>query len=154
MVRTLGGCIAVAICSAVHREYLKDRLSTFLSPAQLAAVQKSNGFIAQLPEDTRHRIGSIFGESYNRQFQVMLAFAGLNVIITIVLAVVRKRSGIFGIMPRQQNPTELTGTKESKTSEVGERKTKDIVATAALHSPSDSPLDDTSKTATRKMDER
>jgi hypothetical protein len=144
MVRTLGGCVAVAICSAIHREYLKTRLSAFLSPAQLAAVQKSNGFISQLPEDTRHRIGSIFGESYNRQFQVMLAFAGLNVIITIALALVRKRLGIFGSMPQRQDPNELTKTKDSKTNHVAEGETKDNITTAALHVPSETIPDDMS----------
>jgi hypothetical protein len=123
MVRTLGGCVAVAICSAIHREYLKDQLSVFLPAAQIAAVQKSNGYVAQLPEDMRHRIGGIFGSSYNRQFQVMLAFAGLNFVVTIILTLVRKRMGIFGVMPGQQDAKEFTKTTEARTGDAaaGER---------------------------------
>jgi hypothetical protein len=145
MVRTLGGCVAVAICSAVQREYLNNRLSAFLSPTELAAVQKSSGFISQLPDDTRHRIGSIFGKSYNRQFQVMLAFAGLNVIITIVLALVRKRMGIFGSMPQRQDTNELAKAKEHKTKHVAEGDTKDDTRTAALRLPLNATPNDMSK---------
>ena len=120
MVRTLGGCVAIAICSAIHRDFLSDRLSTFLSTAQIEAVQKSSGYIAQLPEETRNRIGEIFGRSYNRQFQIMLAFTGLNLITTIALVVVRKRMGIFGTMPVRKEENEFTQTAEPKQNDVEE----------------------------------
>jgi hypothetical protein len=92
MVRTLEGCIAVVICSAIH-EYLASRLSSFLSPTQIAAMSKSSGCIAQLPEDARERIGKSFNGSYNKQFYVMLAFAALNLIVTMIIACVRKTNG-------------------------------------------------------------
>jgi MFS family permease len=90
MVRTLGGCVAIAICSAVHRDVLNARLIDTLSPEQITMVRTSSSFIAQLPEGVRVRIGVVFGESYNRQFQVMIAFTGLNVIVAIILTVVRR----------------------------------------------------------------
>lgn len=108
MVRTLGGCVAVAVCSAIHREFSSDRLSAFLSPEQIVAVQKSSGFIAQLPEDVRDRVGEVFGQSYNRQFQIMLAFAGLNIIVAIAVAMVRKKMGIFNTMPVRKEQNEFT----------------------------------------------
>jgi hypothetical protein len=135
MVRTLGGCVAVAICSAIHREYLKDRLSIFLGPAQIAAVQKSNSFIAQLPEDMQHRIGAIFGRSYNRQFQVMMAFAGLNMIVTVILALVRKRMGLFGVMPGRQDAKQFMTTEERTGNAVAEGKMESTGTTTTIESP-------------------
>jgi MFS family permease len=102
MVRTLGGCVAVAICSAIHREVLNDRLSAFLSPKEIGSVAASSGYVARLPQDTRERIGVIFGESYNRQFRIMVTFAGLNVVVAVGLALVRKRLGVFGQMPKRE----------------------------------------------------
>jgi hypothetical protein len=135
MVRTLGGCVAVAICSAVHREYLNDRLSSFLSPTQIAAVLKSSGYIAQLPENTRNRIGKSFGGSYNKQFQVMLAFAGLNVVVTVILALIRKRLGIFGTMPTRKDGNEFTKAADEKDNDMKGAKQADTVIIAADVSP-------------------
>jgi hypothetical protein len=117
MVRTLGGCVAVAICSAIHREHLNNRLSSFLPPTQIERLLESSGYIATLPEGTRYRIGNSFGDSYNKQFQIMLAFAGLNVVITILLALVRKKLGIFGSVPQRQEANEFTRTAEQNTND-------------------------------------
>jgi hypothetical protein len=136
MVRTLGGCVAVAICSAIHREHLHNRLSSFLSTTQIAAVLKSSGYVAQLPEQTRYRVGNSFGGSYNKQLQIMLAFAGLNVIVTILLAFVRKKMGIFGTMPQRKEANEFTQAAEQKT-DVGEAVNipTDTTTTAVDRSP-------------------
>lgn len=132
MVRTLGGCVAVAICSAIHREHLHDRLSSFLSTRQIAAVLKSSSYVAQLPEQTRYRIGNSFGGSYNKQFQIMLAFAGLNVIVTILLAFVRQRMGIFGTMPQRNEANEFTQAAEQKTDAAEEVNIQTDTITAAV----------------------
>ncbi|KAF2630574.1 MFS general substrate transporter [Macroventuria anomochaeta] len=81
MMRTLGGCVAVAICTAVHREYTSDRLTAYLSPEQIAAVQTSSAALAQLPETLKNEVAGIFGGSYNRQFLIILAFTGLNLLV-------------------------------------------------------------------------
>lgn len=107
MFRTLGGCVAIAICSAVHRESLNAKLPKFLAPEQVSAARGSSRFIALLPEDVRASVGAIFGRSYNRQFQVMLAFGGLNLLITIILALVRKRLGVFGKQPERKEGNEF-----------------------------------------------
>jgi hypothetical protein len=70
-------------------------------------VLSSSSLIAQLPENVRDRIGIVFGNSYNRQFQVMIGFAGLNVFVAIILAVVRRRSGVFGITPERKEGNEF-----------------------------------------------
>ncbi|KAH6866787.1 putative MFS multidrug transporter [Alternaria rosae] len=92
MVRTLGGCVAVAICSAIHREHLNTGLSDFLSRGEIREMQSLTSLTAHLPDAVRDRVGVVFGKSYNRQFQVMLAFTGLNIIVAVILAIVRKRS--------------------------------------------------------------
>lgn len=49
--------------------------------------------------------------SDNRQFQVMLAFTGLNIIVAVILAIVRKRSGLFGLIPERKEGNEYTEAK-------------------------------------------
>ncbi|KAF2644251.1 hypothetical protein P280DRAFT_466911 [Massarina eburnea CBS 473.64] len=117
MMRTLGGAVAVAICSALHHNLLDDQLPTVLSPQQAAAVEESSVFINMLPEETREQLGRVFGKSYNRQFQVMIACALLNFLVAIALAVVRKRRGIFGTIPVRKEGNEFTKTvpKEGET---------------------------------------
>ncbi|KAB2100782.1 hypothetical protein AG0111_0g10987 [Alternaria gaisen] len=107
MVRTLGGCVAVAICSAIHREHLDKELSGFLSREELGEMQRSTSMVARLPDAVRDRVGVVFGGSYNKQFQVMIAFTGLNVIVAVILATVRKRSGLFGLSPRREEGNEF-----------------------------------------------
>ncbi|CAN9403798.1 unnamed protein product [Alternaria alternata] len=107
MVRTLGGCVAVAICSAIHREHLDKELSGFLSREELSEMQRSTSMVARLPDAMRDRVGVVFGDSYNKQFQVMIAFTGLNVIVAVILATVRKRSGLFGLPPRREEGNEF-----------------------------------------------
>jgi MFS family permease len=107
MMRTLGGCVAVAICTAVHREYTADKLTEFLSPDQIASVQTSSAALTQMPEVLKNEVASIFGGSYNRQFLIMLAFTSLNLIVAVLLALVRKRMGIFGVMVERKEDNEF-----------------------------------------------
>ena len=107
MMRTLGGCVAVAICTAVHREFTSDRLTAYLSPQQIAAVQTSSAALAQMPETLKNEVAGVFGGSYNRQFLIMLAFTSLNLLVTVLLAVVRKRLGVFGTMAERKEENEF-----------------------------------------------
>jgi hypothetical protein len=107
MLRTLGGAVAVAICSALHHSMLRNKLAIFLDSEQINAVEQSDAAIAQLPEQSRVLIGKVFGQSYNRQFQVTLAFALLNVLVVVALIVVRKRKGIFGMVPVRNEENEF-----------------------------------------------
>lgn len=107
MLRTLGGAVAIAICSALHHSVLQSDLAGFLDPGQIAAIEKSAASIAQLPEQNREMLGRVFGKSYNRQFQVTLAFSLLNFLIAIALIVVRKKKGIFGVIPVRKEENEF-----------------------------------------------
>lgn len=116
MFRTLGGCVAVAVCSAVHREHLNGKLPALLSPEQIAATHASGAFIARLPQAQRDSVAAVFGESYNRQFQVMLAFNGLNVIVIAALCILRKKAGVFGKLKERQEDNEFISiAQKSKT---------------------------------------
>lgn len=132
MMRTLGGAVAVAICTAIHREYLNDNLSDFLSPEQVIAVQDSSTFIAKMPEGVRDQIGNTFGGSYNRQFKIMLAFTGLNFLVAILLALVRKRMGIFNAIPDRSEDNEFmkAAQKEGRDEEAkgGNKESADVDA--------------------------
>jgi len=68
MVRTLGGCVAVAICSAIHREQLNTWLSNVLSREEIREMQSSTSLIAHLPGAVRDRVGVVFGNSCKFQF--------------------------------------------------------------------------------------
>ena len=107
MLRTLGGAIAVAICASLHHAMLQEKLAGFLDAAQIDAVAQSSAFIAQLPEENRAKLGRVFGESYNRQFLVTLSFALLNVVVVVALIIVRKRMGIFGVIPVRKEENEF-----------------------------------------------
>jgi MFS family permease len=107
MMRTLGGCVAVAICTAVHREYTSVRLTAYLSPEQIKAVQTSSAALRQIPDTTKNEVARVFGGSYNRQFLIMLAFAVLNLFVTVLLAIVRKKKGIFGTLPERKEENEF-----------------------------------------------
>jgi hypothetical protein len=110
---------------------LTKELSSFLSSTQIAAVLRSSGFIAQLPSNTRNRIGESFGSGYNKQFQIMLAFTGLNIIITVILVFVRKRLGIFGTMPVRKDGNEFNERAEGKSeNSQGVEKQADITTVA------------------------
>ncbi|KAG9196407.1 hypothetical protein G6011_01528 [Alternaria panax] len=65
MVRTLGGCVAVAICTAIHREHLNRELAAFLSREELSEMQSSTSMVARLPDAVRDRVGVVFGGSFS-----------------------------------------------------------------------------------------
>lgn len=105
---TFTRAVAVAICSALHNSVLQDDLSAVLDPEQIAGVKASGTFIARLPEQTRIELGGVFGRSYNKQFKVVLAFTLLNFLVAIVLAIARKKKGIFGKVPVRTLENEFT----------------------------------------------
>ncbi|KAF2809906.1 MFS general substrate transporter [Mytilinidion resinicola] len=110
MLRTLGGTIGVAICSALLHNNLHTELPTFLSPAETKALDESIASLVILSPDKRIRVGKIYGQSYNKQFQVMIAFAGANLLTSLALLWVRKREGIFNKMPEMEG--DLARTKD------------------------------------------
>lgn len=62
-VRTLGGAVAVAACTALHHGMLKNGLADFLSPEDISSVKESNVAIQKLAKEDRERLGRVFGRS-------------------------------------------------------------------------------------------
>lgn len=93
MARTLGGSVAVAICSAILHANLKADLKSFLSPSQLEAALSSTSGESSLTNQERIKLQGVYSKSYDTQFRALLAFAGLNLIATAVLLFdLRRRS--------------------------------------------------------------
>lgn len=96
MARTLGGCIGLAICSSLLHARLDADLSKFLTPEQIQATTSSNFELGLLTEDDRRRVSKVYGESYDLQFRVMMAFAAVNILAagTLWWAVWRKNKSV------------------------------------------------------------
>ncbi|KAF5535779.1 major facilitator superfamily domain-containing protein [Fusarium napiforme] len=79
-VRTLGGCVALAVCSTVLHTDLNRQLATFLTPKQIAAVLSSSAAIDGLSDLEALQVRKAYGISYDTQCRALLAFAGLGVV--------------------------------------------------------------------------
>ncbi|KAE9962321.1 hypothetical protein EG328_005726 [Venturia inaequalis] len=92
MARALGGGISVSICAAVLHSTLNADLPDFLDHEQIGSLKTSLEILKTLPSRKTAKVRVVFGKAYNRQFQVMLAFALANVLVTGILLVnVNKR---------------------------------------------------------------
>ncbi|KAE9962996.1 hypothetical protein BLS_009803, partial [Venturia inaequalis] len=96
--RTMGGCISVSICTALLHNSMDTGLAHILSSAQLSAIKESLASMADLDGELRRRVMGVFGDAYNRQFRVLVAFALCNVLVAglLVLAIRRKERRKLG----------------------------------------------------------
>lgn len=78
--KTLGGGISVSICAAVLHSTLNVDLPDFLDPEQVDSLKTSLEILKILSSENTAMVRVVFGKAYNRQFQVMLAFALANVV--------------------------------------------------------------------------
>ena len=93
MVRTLGGCIGLAICSAVSRNKVSSGLSSFLSASQLAAISEdATVALKALPMSEQRHVRTVYGRAFNEQCHVLIAFAGLCGLASVGLICARMRS--------------------------------------------------------------
>ncbi|PYH93320.1 hypothetical protein BO71DRAFT_441811 [Aspergillus ellipticus CBS 707.79] len=88
MVRTLGGCIGLAICQSVSRSKLDTGLGELLSEAQIQALEKSS-VIGGLSAGEEMRVREVYGEAFNEEFRVLVAFGVLGVVASMGLVVAR-----------------------------------------------------------------
>jgi MFS family permease len=91
--RAMGGTIGVSICTALFHDSLNRDLPDDLSKIQVAALEQSLSYLTHLPPSTVISVRHIFGQAYNRQFRVMLAFAVANILVAAGLVVAVKRRG-------------------------------------------------------------
>ena len=107
MLRSLGGSIGVAICSALFNSSFRSEVGGLLTSQQISAIEKSIFAINDIPQDIRSQLGASFSRIYNKQFRVMIAFTALNFVVTVLLVIVRKRDGTFGGEPQRTASNEF-----------------------------------------------
>lgn len=91
--RTLGGCVGLAVTSAVTHSKLRNMLSAFLSPNQVSTVLDSsstnsnNGLSPSDLVQVRHA----YAVSYGAQFRALLAFACVGTVSAVALGILREQ---------------------------------------------------------------
>ncbi|KAH8736187.1 major facilitator superfamily domain-containing protein [Ilyonectria robusta] len=89
--RTLGGCVALSVCSTVLHTDLHSKLAAFLTPEQITAVLGSSAAFGNLSDSEALRVRQAYGASYDTQCRAMLAFAGLGFVSALCLGLASKR---------------------------------------------------------------
>lgn len=107
MMRTLGGCVGVAVCGALHHSVLREKLPEHLTAREISMVEESALFVAALSPDKQKAVGEVNGLSYRRQFQVLTAFCGANVLVVLVLIAMRWKMGLLGKLPERKEGNEF-----------------------------------------------
>ncbi|KAH8426393.1 uncharacterized protein LDX57_004131 [Aspergillus melleus] len=83
--RFLGGAVGLSIASNILNGRLKNRLSGVLPPEKLDLLLHSASSIAYLPEKIRAFVLDVFAGSYRLQMQVMIGFAGVQVLACLLM---------------------------------------------------------------------
>ena len=91
MIRTMGGSIGVAVTSAILHSTLHADLAKFLPEGQVNSLTDSLSLLSTLSQSDIAYVRQIFGRSYNEQFRAMLVFATLNVLVSLLITVLRRR---------------------------------------------------------------
>ncbi|PQE25650.1 efflux pump antibiotic resistance protein [Rutstroemia sp. NJR-2017a BBW] len=74
--RALGGVVGLSIATNVFNDYVRSKLSMFLTPAQLSTLLQSvTSGIDELPSTLQPTVRSTFGAAYDLQTKVMIGFA-------------------------------------------------------------------------------
>lgn len=113
MARTLGGGISVSICAAVLHSTLNVDLPDFLDPEQVDSLKTSLEILKTLSSKNTEMVRVVFGKAYNRQFQIMLAFALENVVVAaILLNNIKKRVRSIALRERDKRQNVSTMRRE------------------------------------------
>jgi hypothetical protein len=83
--RILGGCIGLAIITAVQHSYLRSHLADFLSGDVVEALLQSSSVISTLPADTQDAVRETYAGSYNLQIQVLAGLAGAQLLTCLMM---------------------------------------------------------------------
>ncbi|PYI08367.1 putative MFS multidrug transporter [Aspergillus sclerotiicarbonarius CBS 121057] len=98
MLRAMGGCIGLAITTSMLTSKLEADLPLFLAPDLVARVKQSLDDLSGLTAEQVLQIRAVYGKGYDSGFQVLIAFAGANVLVAVLLLwASRKRGGVDGM---------------------------------------------------------
>ncbi|RJE22912.1 Major Facilitator Superfamily [Aspergillus sclerotialis] len=87
--RTLGGCVAVAVCSTILHSDLSSSLEDFLSPNKVEAVLSSTANTSGLSVSETTKMQQAYGQSYDTQFRALIAFAGVSFICSAIMWIIQ-----------------------------------------------------------------
>ncbi|KAH8426658.1 uncharacterized protein LDX57_004392 [Aspergillus melleus] len=93
MLRAMGGCIGLAICAAMLSSELNSVLPTILSPQLVGVAKESLREGNGLNASDLALVRQVYGKGYDRGYQVMIAFAGANVVVAGLLVLITYRRG-------------------------------------------------------------
>lgn len=82
-VRVLGGCIALALCSALLHYRLEVKLAGVVSREEMTALFKSTQFMRELGEERFEIVREVYADGYALQMKIMIAFAGAAVVTSL-----------------------------------------------------------------------
>lgn len=83
--RILGGCIGLAIVTAIQHSYLRSHLTQFLASSTVEALLQSSSAIATFPASSQELVRDTYGASYNLQFQVLARLAGAQLLTCLLM---------------------------------------------------------------------
>jgi hypothetical protein len=95
MLRAMGGCIGLAICDAMLSSRLDDDLPRVLSGnlGLIRVAKESLNSATGFSADQLTLVRRVYGRGYDDGFQVMIAFAGANVVVAGLLFLSTYRKG-------------------------------------------------------------
>lgn len=83
--RFLGGATILSIATAVGNSWIRDNLSSVLSPDTLERLFRSAETIGILPEDVRDEVQGYFVLSFNLQMRILIGVAVAAVFSSLMM---------------------------------------------------------------------
>ncbi|KAL4936753.1 hypothetical protein BDV06DRAFT_216420 [Aspergillus oleicola] len=83
--RVMGGCMGIAIATAVANEYLQSNLSLFLGAGEVNAILRSAEMLSTLPLADQSLVRGVYSASYNLQMKILAGFAGGQVLTSLLM---------------------------------------------------------------------
>ncbi|KAB8264745.1 major facilitator superfamily domain-containing protein [Aspergillus pseudonomiae] len=83
--RFLGGAIGLAIAANIQYGNLKSELADTLSSEQLQQLLENSSMVETFPVKLQTAIGDVFTTSYTRQYQAMIAFAAVQIPVSLLM---------------------------------------------------------------------
>ncbi|KAJ5405759.1 MFS general substrate transporter [Penicillium sp. CMV-2018d] len=105
MLRAMGGCIGLAVCDAMLSSRLDKDLPMVLSdnPELISIAKESLNTATGFSADQLALVRQVYGRGYNDGLQVMIAFAGANVVVAGLLILnTYRRGGIDAMVAAAQ----------------------------------------------------
>lgn len=83
--RVMGGCIGIAIVTAVANGYLQSNLSLFLKADEVDTILRSAEMLGTLPSVDQSLVRGVYSASYNLQMKILAGFAGGQVLTSLLM---------------------------------------------------------------------